>query len=126
MAGQPPEPSFQPAGQEQALTQGRGPAWQQRGYPPAPGTPGQQPGQGYAAPSFTPQEQGGYAPQDQGYAAPHDQGYGAAGRQTYTDLGQAPGMGQAPRPGVPGLPAARLHPQATGAAMPQGGRESRE
>jgi Domain of unknown function (DUF4282) len=124
MAGQPPEPSFQPAGQEQALTQGR-PAWQQPSYPPAPGTPGQQPGQGYAAPSFTPQEQGGYAPQgqagyppqDQGYGAPQDPGY-APQDQTYTNLGQAPGVGQAPGQEYPGYQPPGYTP-ASGAAMPQ-------
>jgi hypothetical protein len=100
MAGQPPEPSFQPTGQDQALTQGR-PAWQQPTYPPPASPPGGQ--QGYPAPSFTPQEQAytpqeqGYTPQEQAYAPP-DQAYGqqdqAYGQQDqgYTSLGQAPGQ----------------------------------
>jgi hypothetical protein len=107
MAGQPPEPSYQPTGQDQALTQGR-PAWQQSAYPPPAGAPGGQ--QGYPAPSFTPQDQAytppdrayaqqdqGYAQQDQGYAqqdqgyAQQDQGY-AQQDQGYTSLGQAPGQ----------------------------------
>jgi hypothetical protein len=110
MAGQPPEPSFQPSGQEQGLTQGR-PAWQQPAYPPPAGAPGgPQPGQGYPAPSFTPQESG-YAQQDSGYAqqepgyAPPDQGY-APQDQTYINLGQsagyqAPGYAPAAGAGVP-------------------------
>src|SRR5258708_5534193 len=82
MAGQPPEPSFQPSGQDQALTQGR-PAWQQPTYtPPAGNAGGPQPGQGSPPPpSFIPQEQG-YAPQDQGYGQQD---------QPYTNLGPAPG-----------------------------------
>jgi len=74
MAGQSPDPSFQPTGQDQALTQGR-PAWQAPAYPPPGGAGGQR---GYAAPS--------YASQDQGYSAPQD--------QTYTSLGQGAGQGQ--------------------------------
>jgi hypothetical protein len=76
MAGQSPEPSFQPAGQDQGLTQGR-PAWQQQA-PPAytpPGGSGTGGGQAYAAPAPP------YAPQDQGYPAQD---------QTYTNLGQGP------------------------------------
>ena len=79
MAGQPPEPSFQPAPQEQGLTQGR-PVWQPPAYPPPGGGGGQQ---GYAAPSYS-------APgQDQAQAQsypPQD--------QTYTSLGQGSGQGQ--------------------------------
>jgi hypothetical protein len=109
MAGQSPEPSFQPSGQDQALTQGR-PAWQQPSYPPPPANAGgQQPGQGYHTPSFTPQEQG-YAPQDQTYA-PQDQTY-AAQDQTFTNVNsgaagqeyqgyQAPGYASASGAGVP-------------------------
>jgi hypothetical protein len=85
MAGQPPEPSFQPNGQDQALTQGR-PAWQQPTYPPPGNAGGQQPGQGYPPPpSFIPQDQA-YAPQDLGYGQQD---------QTFTNIGsgaQAPGQ----------------------------------
>src|SRR6478672_8596390 len=71
MAGQTPEPSFQPAGQDSGLTQGR-PAWQAPpSYTPPAGTGG---GQAYAAPapSYSLQDQPSYNPQDQGYQA-HDQ-----------------------------------------------------
>ena len=108
MAGQPPEPSFQPAGQDQALTQGR-PSWQQPAYPPPSGSAGgQQPGQGYPPPpSYTPQDQT-YVSQDQAYA-PQDQGYGPQD-QTFTNLNpggqeyqgyQAPGYVPAGGAGVP-------------------------
>jgi hypothetical protein len=78
MAGQQPEPSFQPSQQDQGLTQGR-PVWQPS-YPPPPGTGGQQ---GYSAPSYSGSGQDqaqaqGYPPQD----------------QTYTALGQGQGQGQ--------------------------------
>src|SRR5882757_1097166 len=77
MAGQPPEPSFQPSGQDQALTQGR-PAWQQQPpYSPPPAAPGGQ--QGYGAPSYPPQDQA-YTPQEQAPYSGQD--------QTYTSLGQ--------------------------------------
>jgi Domain of unknown function (DUF4282) len=76
MAGQTPEPSFRPGGQDSGLTQGR-PAWQ---LPPPPsytppggssaGTGG---GQAYAAPPPP------YTPQDQNYPAQD---------QTQTNLGQ--------------------------------------
>ena len=80
MAGQPPEPTFQPAGQDQGLTQGR-PAWQQPPpYAPAAGAGGQQ---GYPPPPFSAPAQG--QAQDQGYP-PQD--------QTYTSLGQGSGQGQ--------------------------------
>jgi hypothetical protein len=62
MAGQPPEPSFQPA-QQEGLTQGR-PAWQSPTYTPPGGSGGQ--GQGYAAPP--PQDQT-YLPPGQDYQA---------------------------------------------------------
>lgn len=79
MAGQPPEPFYQPNGQDQGLTQGR-PAWQQPSYPPAPppavGSGGQQ---AYAAPAPS------YASQDQAFPPP-DPAY--AQDQTYTNLGQ--------------------------------------
>jgi hypothetical protein len=91
MAGQPPEPSFQPSGQDQALTQGR-PAWQQQppSYTPPAGAPGSQ--QGYGAPSYAPQEQAypgqeqAYPPQEQAYPA-QEQAYPGQD-QTYTSLGQ--------------------------------------
>src|ERR1700741_2918031 len=79
MAGQPPEPSFQPSGQDQALTQGR-PAWQQQQQPSytlPPAAPSGQ--QGYGAPSYTPEQQA-YAPPEQAAYPPQD--------QTYTALGQ--------------------------------------
>src|ERR1700741_3042465 len=81
MAGQPPEPSFQPSGQDQALTQGR-PAWQQQppSYAPPAGAPAGQPG--YGAPSYPPQEQA-YTPQEQAYPGQE---------QTYTSLGQGQGQ----------------------------------
>ena len=69
MAGQPSEPSFQPAPQDQGMTQGR-PAWQPPTYTPPSGS-GQQ---GYAAPSYSgsgpDQAQAqSYPPQDQTYTA---------------------------------------------------------
>lgn len=82
MAGQTPEPSYQPAGQDSGLTQGR-PAWQAPpSYtPPAGSGAGPGGGQAYAAPapSYSLQDQPSYNPQDQGYQA-HD--------QTQTNLGQ--------------------------------------
>jgi hypothetical protein len=70
MAGQPPEPSFQPAPQDQGLTQGR-PAWLPPTYTPPGGSAGQQ---GYAAPSYSASGQDqakaqSYPPQDQTYTA---------------------------------------------------------
>src|SRR5215472_2615412 len=62
MAGQSPEPSFQPAPQDQGLTQGR-PAWQSPTYTPPGGNGGQQ---GYAGPP----------PPDQTYTAQQGQGQG--------------------------------------------------
>jgi hypothetical protein len=101
MAGQPPEPSFQPSGQDQALTQGR-PAWQQPppSYLPPAGAPAGQPG--YGAPSYPPQEQA-YPPQEQAYPGqeqaypPQEQAYTPQEQaypgqdQTYTSLGQGQG-----------------------------------
>lgn len=84
MAGQSPEPSFQPSGQDQGLTQGRA-AWQQPpAYTPPGGAGG---GQGYAAPapSYGSQEQA-YPPPDQAYP-PQDQAYPPQ-EQTVTSLGQ--------------------------------------
>lgn len=118
MAGQPPEPSFQPSGQDQGLTQGR-PAWQQPTYTPPAGNAGQ-PGQGYPPPpSFSPQDQTyapqehTYAPQDQAYA-PQDQGYGQQD-QTLTNLGSG---AQAPGQEYAGYQAPGYAP-AGGAGMPQ-------
>ncbi|HEX3715003.1 MAG TPA: DUF4282 domain-containing protein [Trebonia sp.] len=96
MAGQPPEPSFQPAGQDESLTQGR-PAWQPAAYPPPPAPGAGQPG--YSAPSYTPPGQGytpadqGYTPADQGYPPP-DQGYQGQ-EQTYTSVPQGQAQAQA-------------------------------
>lgn len=77
MAGQSPEPSFQPAEQDSGLTQGR-PAWQvPPGYTP-PGGSGTGAGGGAQA----------YAAPPPGYPSP-DQAYSAQ-EQTYTVLGQGP------------------------------------
>lgn len=86
MAGQTPEPSFQPAGQDSGRTQGR-PAWQAPpSYtPPAGSGSGTGGGRVYAAPAppYSPQDQPSYNPQDQGYPV-HD--------QTQTSLGQGQGQ----------------------------------
>jgi hypothetical protein len=79
MTGQTPEPSFQPAGQDSGLTQGR-PAWQApSGYTPPGGSTGAGvgggAGQAWAAPAPS------YGQPDQGYPAQD---------QTYTVLGQNP------------------------------------
>lgn len=66
MAGQSPEPAFQPAEQDPSLTQGR-PAWQ---VPPGYAQGG---GQAYAAPAPS------YQQPDPGYAA-HEQTYTAVGQ----------------------------------------------
>jgi hypothetical protein len=90
MAGQPPEPSFQPSGQDPSLTQGR-PAWQQpTTYTPPAGSGAQQPP--YAAPSYT--QEPTYTPQDQPYAG-QDQSYPGQ-EQTYAgqDQGYTMGHGQ--------------------------------
>ena len=57
MAGQPPEPSFQPSGQDPGATQGR-PAWQPTAYPPpaAGDQQGYNPPAYQQEPTFTPQE----------------------------------------------------------------------
>jgi Domain of unknown function (DUF4282) len=108
MAGQPPEPSWQPAGQDQ--TQARA-AW-----PPPPSQQQAQPQQ----PSFTPQGGAaqdaygypqppppGYPPPPPGYAAPgQEQGYPGQEQQGYqgqehTFVGQDQSQWQ----GVPGMPA---------------------
>ena len=86
MAGQPPEPTFLPSGQDNGVTQGR-PAWQPSSYPP-PGSGAAGGQQGYSMP--------GYGAQDQTYAAPPppDQSY-TGHEQTYTNLGQGQGQAQA-------------------------------
>jgi hypothetical protein len=118
MAGQPPEPSFQPSGQDQALTQGR-PAWQAPPYnqPPAAASGGQQ---GYGASSYPSQDQA-YPGQDQtytsvgqgqdyqayqGYQPP---GYGAQqpGQQPGQGAGAAPPQWQGIAGGQPGSPRAK-------------------
>jgi uncharacterized membrane protein len=124
MAGQPPEPSFQPSGQDQALTQGR-PAWQQQqqpAYTPPPAAPGGQ--QGYSAPSYAPQdqayaaappEQTAYSPPEQTAYSPQDQTVYPPQDQTYTALGQGqdyqnyqgyqpPSYGAQPGQGAAGAP----------------------
>ena len=85
MAGQPPEPSFQPSQQDQGMTQGR-PAWQPSTYTP-PGGSGQP---GYAAPSYSASGQDQAQAQVQSYPPPQD--------QTYTSLGQGQGQYQGYQP----------------------------
>jgi Domain of unknown function (DUF4282) len=111
MAGQSPEPSFQPSGQDQGLTQGRA-AWQQPpAYTPPGGAVG---GQGYAAaaPSYGSQEQA-YPPPEQAYPS-QDQAYppqeqtvtslqgqdyqGYQAYQGYQGYGAQPGQGGATPP----------------------------
>jgi uncharacterized protein DUF4282 len=109
MAGQPPEPSYQPSGQDQALTQGR-PAWQQQQptYTPPPAAPGGQ--QGYGAPSYAPPDQAyaAAAPQEQTAYPPQDQTYTALGQgqdyQSYQQAYQPPGYGAQPGQGAAGPP----------------------
>jgi hypothetical protein len=102
MAGQPPEPSFQPSGQDQSLTQGR-PAWQQQqppSYPP-PAAPGGQ--QGYGAPSYMPQDQAyAAAPQEQAAYPPQDQTYTLGQGQDYQNYQgyQPPSYGAQPGQGA--------------------------
>lgn len=106
MAGQPSEPSFQPSGQDAALTQGR-PAWQQPSYPPPGGALGGQ--QGYSGSGYIPQEQA-YAPQEQAYPAQD---------QTYTSLGQGQDYQNYQGYQPPGYGAQQGQGQAAGAAPPQ-------
>jgi hypothetical protein len=107
MAGQPPEPSFQPSGQDQALTQGR-PAWQQQqppSYTPPPAAPAGQ--QGYGAPSYAPQDQAyAAAAQEQTAYPPQDQTYTALGQgQDYQYQGyQPPSYGAQQGQGAAGAP----------------------
>ncbi len=99
MAGQPPEPSFQPNQhdqQDQGMTQGR-PAWQPPAYTPPSGTGGGQ--QGYAAPAYSASGQDqaqaqSYPPQDQTYTA---QGQGQGYQQGY----QPPSYAQSGQGAVP-------------------------
>jgi hypothetical protein len=101
MAGQPPEPSFQPSGQDPGMTQAR-PIWQPASYPPPPD--GGQQGYGTAAyppqdPSYQPQEPS-YQPQEPSYT-PQDQTY-AAQDQTYTTVHQGNAQAQAQPQEYPG------------------------
>jgi Domain of unknown function (DUF4282) len=96
MAGQPPEPSYQPSGQDQALTQGR-PAWQQSSYTPPGGASAGQPG--YSAPSYNQQDQA-YPGQDQTYTSlgqgqeyQNYQGYQPPAYGAPQGQGQGPGAG---------------------------------
>jgi len=88
MAGQPPEPSYQPSGQDQGLTLGR-PAWQQPSYTPPGGAAG---GQQYAPPPFPPQEQP-YPGQDQTYTSLGQGASQAQDYQNYQGYQQPPGYG---------------------------------
>jgi hypothetical protein len=123
MTGQPQEPTWQPVGQDQGLTQGR-PAWQTPSYTPPAGSPpdappyppyGQQPAQGYGAPTYAAADQA-YA--DQPYAAGQDQGYQ---EQAY----QAPGY-----PAQPGQHGRHGQDSAPGwqalAGMSQAGARARQ
>ena len=96
MAGQPPEPSFQPNQQDQGMTQGR-PAWQPPAYTPPSGTGAGQPG--YAAPAYSASGQDqaqaqAFPPQDQTYTA---QGQGQGYQQGY----QPPSYAQSGQGAVP-------------------------
>jgi hypothetical protein len=125
MAGQPQEPSWTPAAQEQ--TQAR-PAWPQQpsftppapgqqdsyGYPPPPAAGGYpppttvQPGyqeQAYGQEQAYSQEQG-YAAQEQTYAG-QDQVYGSAGQQYQAQPQPDPGAPQ--WQATPGMPHGRSH-----------------
>jgi Domain of unknown function (DUF4282) len=124
MAGQTPEPSFQPAGQDSGLTQGR-PVWQAPpSYTPPAGTGG---GQAYAAPapSYSLQDQPSYNPQDQGYQA-HDQtqtgqdyqGYQGY-QQGYQGYGAQQGQG-APTPPPQWSAVASVQHVPNGRSKPQG------
>jgi hypothetical protein len=97
MASSPPEPSYQPNGQDQGLTQGRV-VWQPPAYTPPGGTDG---GQAYAAaaPPYAPQEQA-YPQQDQtvtNLAQSPSQDYqsyqGYQGYQGYQPYGAQQGQG---------------------------------
>ena len=105
MAGQPPEPSFQPSGQDQGLTQGR-PAWQTPSYPP-PGGASSGGQQGYAASSYSPQDQAS-PPPDQSYTG-HEQTYTSQGQGQGQDYQNYQGY-QPPGYGAPQGQAASLPP----------------
>jgi hypothetical protein len=88
MAGQPSDPSFQPAPQDQGLTLGR-PAWQPPTYTPPSGS-GQQ---GYAAPSYSASGQDqakaqGFPPPDQTYTAQGQGQYQGFPPPSYAQSGQ--------------------------------------
>jgi Domain of unknown function (DUF4282) len=111
MAGQPPEPSFQPAPQDQGLTQGR-PAWQSPTYTPPGGTGGPQ---GYAAPSYS------AAGQDQAQSyPPPDQTYPALGQgqayqpPSYAQSGQGAAVPPPQWQGAPAAAPARTRQRAAG------------
>jgi len=106
MAGQTPEPSFQPSGQDSSLTQGR-PAWQvPPSYTPPAGSAGSGTGGGQAYAASAPSSS--YNPQDQAYPA-HDQTQVSSGQgqdyqgyqgyqQGYQGYGAQPGQGPTPPP----------------------------
>jgi hypothetical protein len=107
MAGQPPEPSYQPGGQDPGLTQGRPWPSPPPSYTPPPGS-GAGGGQAYAAPAP-------YASQDQGYP-PHD--------QTQTNQGQGGGPAQGPNQDYQGYEAYQQAYQGYGAQQGQGASAS--
>ena len=83
MAGQPPEPSFQPSGQDQGLTQGR-PAWQPPSYTPPAQPP---PAASRATARRPPAQDQAYPPQDQAYLRRRSRPTPRTD-QTYTSAGQ--------------------------------------
>jgi Domain of unknown function (DUF4282) len=110
MAGQPPEPSFQPTPQDQGLTQGR-PAWQMSADYTPPGGSTAGPGTGgqtYATPPppvYASQEQG-YPAQDQTYTM-GGQAYQQQYQQAYQGQGVPPPQwSQPPGQSAPGQSAA--------------------
>jgi uncharacterized membrane protein len=99
MAGQSPDPSYQPSGQDQALTQGR-PAWQQSSYTPP----------GYIPPGEAAAGQPGYPGQDQTYTSmgqgqdyQNYQGYQAPGYGAQQGQGQGAGAGTPQWQGIAGV-----------------------
>jgi hypothetical protein len=114
MAGQPPEPSFQPSGQEPGATQAR-PAWQPTAYPPPPSSG--QPGYSQE-PSYSPPEPSYSAPESS-YTPPPDQSYGG-GDRTFTSVGLGNAQAQE-HPGYSGYqgPSYGAQPgQGTGSGAP--------